>query len=146
MFVNGMARELVPGYSPVLVENGEERKFYRLHRSCRPASLTRIGEVVGAANADGWPVNVRYCLWQRTRKIESPPLAASIKEFRTQARPQPSEDAPACPTSLRSFPEGHHEFNQASQMCSERKRLRIFELAKSSGGKIVTIKIHPPII
>ena len=32
-----------------------------------------------------------------------PPPAAGLKEFRTQVRPQPSEDTPACPTCLGEF-------------------------------------------
>jgi hypothetical protein len=37
------------------------------------------------------------------RKQEIPPAAAGAKEFRAQARPQPSEDTPACPTSAGKF-------------------------------------------
>jgi len=33
-------------------------------------------------------------------KEDSPPAAAGAAEFRAQARPQPSKDTPACPTSL----------------------------------------------
>jgi hypothetical protein len=51
-----------------LVESRNEIHFYRLHRSCRQASLARMLNGVDVAGTVGRPVKVRGCLRQREKR------------------------------------------------------------------------------
>ncbi len=84
---------------PTVPEFRKAPDFYRLRHSHRHRSATRIRCTVAAARTAGWPGDVRCILLRWGQRQVPPPAAAIAKEFRAQARPQPSQDTPACPTS-----------------------------------------------
>jgi hypothetical protein len=69
-----------------------ESRLLSLRSSCRPAALARMRSRVGAANAAGLPVEIRYGLLQRSERGVAA-LRGHAEVFRAHARPQTSSHA-----------------------------------------------------
>jgi hypothetical protein len=87
----------------------KEKNFYRLQSSLSLRQLpqdSRIWQRVLLSYTAGCPVDVRGGILRGTKE-DSPRAAAGVKEFRAQARPQPSKTTALCPTSSRICAKNH---------------------------------------